>query len=269
MEIYIEDFIIQNTLINFCLLKLVELTTKTKTSVLKLIISSLLGAAFSVFCATFITNNRVLNMLKFVCAILMIIICFKQSLKQFIFNFLLLFIYTFAIGGAITSLSSTSYKTNFGVIISSKINLYTVCIFVIILSYIFQFVCKHLRFKIKSNGLIFKIKLYKDNNSISVNAYLDTGNFLNINGKPVIIVDILSYLKLTKTSLLDFYIAKSEKINTSTVTGNRCLKVFLLDKVEILSNNRKQVLTNQYIAINTESSFKHLNYQALLSPMLF
>ena len=79
----------------------------------------------------------------------------------------------------------------------------------------------------------------------------------------------ISYLKLTKSNLIDFYLSKLEQINTSTVTGNRCLKLVLLDKVEIITNKRKQILKNQYIAINTESSFKNLNYQALLNPMLF
>lgn len=267
MEIYIELFLLQNIIINFCLLRLIEITTKTKTTFFKLLLSSIIGASFSVVSAIYINTNLTMNLLKLICAILMLFIAYKQSFKQFIFNFILLFVYTFAFGGAVTNLSGSIYQTNFGVIISSKINLELICIIILALTYIFQLIFKHIKFKIKTNNLIYKIKLFKNNKSISINAYLDTGNFLNFNGKPVIIVDLNSYLKLTNLDLIDFHLSSCEKINTNTVTGNKYLKVFTLDKIELLANNKSYEFKDQYIAVNT--NFKNSNYQALLSPMLF
>jgi len=268
MEIYIEEFLIQNILINLCLLKLIEITTKCKTSFFKLFLASIVGSCFSVAVVYFLNKLLIVNILKFMCALIMLSIAYKQGKKQLIFNLILLFIYTYAFGGAVSSLISTTYVTNFGIITNTKVNLNIICLIILIITYLFQFIAKNIKFKLKTNNLIYKLKLFKNNRNISVNAYLDTGNFLNINGKAVIIVDLDSYLKLTKSNLIDFYLTKTEQIKTGTVTGNSNLKVFLLDKVEIEINNKTQILTNQYIAVNTNPSFKNANYQALLSPLI-
>ncbi len=266
MTIYIEAFLIQNILINFCLLRLVYLTTKSTTKTYKMIFSAIFGAIFSVLGAILLKNVIILNIFKLLAAIVMIIIAFKCTRKQFIFNFILLFIYTYSLGGAITSLSGTSYFTSFGVIISSKINLYAVTIFIIVLTYIFELVVKHIKFKVKTNNLIYPITLYKNRKKIKIDAYLDTGNLLSFNDSPVIILDINSYLKLTDKNLIDYYITPGEYISTGTVNGTNKLKIEKLDKLEIKLNGKNKVINNQLVAIS--SSFKSTNYKALLSPAI-
>jgi len=267
MTIYIELFLIENILINFCLLKLIYLTTKNNSSIIKLIISSIIGAGFSVISAIFISNYLILNILKFICGFIMIFIAFKQTKKQFIFNFILLFIYTFAFGGAITMLATNSYLYPFGLIITSKFNLSIVTLILIGLTYIFEQVCNNLKQKTKTNNYIYKIKLFLDENSLTINAFLDTGNQLNHNGLPVVVVDFNTYLKLTNNNLGLFF-KNAETIKTSTIVGSNGLKVFKLDKLEIINKNKKVILNNQLIAVTTKN-FGENNYQALLSPLLF
>ena len=127
MTIYIETFLLQNTLINLCLLKLVNTTTKYHTTLFKLTMTSLIGAVFSVISAMFLTNNHLLNLLKIICAIVMLKSAFKLNKKQLFISFVLLFVFTYSLGGAIISLSSASYLTSFGVVISSKFNLTFIC----------------------------------------------------------------------------------------------------------------------------------------------
>ena len=100
-----------------------------------------------------------------------------------------------------------------------------------------------------------------------MNAYLDTGNFLNHNGQPVLILDLDAYLKLTKINIISFYTTKTEEIKTGTVNGHNNLKIFRIDKMEIKNGKSKTELKNQIIAINTTNCFKNTNYQALLSPL--
>lgn len=268
MEIYIEIFLIQNILINFCLLKLVCVSTKQNTTFFKLLVASTIGAGFSVFSAIVIINTYLLNIIKLACAIIMIMLAFKQSKKQFITNLILLFVYTFALGGAITNLCSTTYQTSFGLIMSSKFSLELICVVIIILTYIIEMVAKHHTYRAKTNNYIFPILLEQNSNKIKINAYLDTGNLLSFNGNPVIVLDLDCYLKLTKTNLINFYLSKSEKINTGTVTGTNNLKIFKLDKITIFKGKNKIELNNQYIAVNANNSFKNTNYQALLSPLM-
>lgn len=268
MTIYIESFILQNLIINFCLLRLVKITVKPKTSFFRLMCASIVGALFSVVGAMFLTNNIMLNSLKFVCAVLMVLLAFKQTKRQFVFNFILLFIYTFALSGAITNLAGNCYATSFGVIISSKISLEMVLGFVIVLTYLFELVAKHLKFKIKTNNLIYPITLHFNNNKISINAFLDTGNFLKYNNQPVVIVDLAAYLKLTKKSYMNFVLSKAETVNLGTVTGKNSLKLFKIDLLDVKVDGKIKSFKNQYIAVNTMANFKNTNYQALITTGL-
>ena len=268
MTIYIESFVIQNILINFCLLRLTYLTIKQKTSFFRIFAASIVGAGFSVVAAMFLKDVFIMNILKFISAFLMIIVAFKQTKKQFLFSYIMLFFFTYAIGGAITSLSGTSYHTIFGVIISSKISLEAVALFVIILTYIFELVAKHIKFKMKLNNLIYPITLCLNNNKITINAFLDTGNLLKFNGEPVVIVDLNAYLKLARENYINFLIEKSENVLLNTVNGKKQIKIFKIDYLEINIDNAIKTIKNQYIAVNSANSFKNTNYQALLTPGL-
>ena len=267
MTIYIETFLLQNTLINLCLLKLVNTTTKYHTTFLKLVIASLIGAVFSVISAMFLTNNHLLNLLKIICAVVMLKSAFRITKKQLFISFILLFVYTYSLGGAIISLSSASYLTNFGVVISSKFNLTFICLMIIIFTYAIDMIAKHQKNRTKTNNYIYPVELELNDNKIKINAYLDSGNLLQFNEKPVIILDLNSYLQLTKTDLINFYLNNSNSVTTNTVTGSQNLKVFKIDKITIFSKTKVEI-KDQYIAINTNNSFKNTNYQALLSPLM-
>lgn len=268
MTIYIESFLIQNILINFCLLRLVYLTTKSKTSTFKLVLSAIVGAIFSVVCAYLLTSNLIMNAIKLITSIAMIIIAFNVNFKQFLFDFILLFAYTYAVFGAIIALSSASYFTSFGVVTASKINLNLIAILVIVLSYIFELVCKHIKFKIKSNNLIFPITLIDNGNKVKIDAYLDTGNLLNVAGEPVIVVDASEIMKLKKINFINLYLYKGETVATNTVCGSDNLKIFKIDSMQLKIGKEIKNYTNQLVAVNLSNTFKNTNYKALLSPLL-
>ena len=268
MDIYIEEFLIQNVIINFCLLRLVYLTLKPKTRFVNLMLSSIVGGSFSVISAICLTDKLSMNILKLLCSIFMILIAFRQSKKQFIYSYILLFLYTYALGGAMTSLGSHHQYTSFGVITYSEINMYLVCLGIIAITYIFELIVKTIKFRFKSNTFIYQITLKHNNRKLSINAYMDTGNLLNLEGKPIIIVDLDIYLKLTNTNMIDFYLNKTNNITAGTVTGNNNLKIFTIDEITINLGKQTIVHKNQLIAVNTTSNFKNTNYQALLSPMI-
>ena len=267
MTIYIESFLIQNILINFCLIKLIHSTTKCKSTFFKMLLASIVGASASIVSIYFIENVPLLNITKLATAILMISIAFKQGKKLFVTNFILLFLYTYSFGGLITSFNSKTYFTTSGMITLNKFSLEIICLLITIFTYIFDLVVKHLKLKIQTNNLIYDITLTHNNKSVTVHAYLDTGNFLNHNGNPVLIVDLNTYLKLTRSNLIDFYLSKSDKLSASTISGNNNLKCFKIDKLNITHKTIKKELNNQIIAINTSNCFKNTNYQALLSPL--
>lgn len=266
MTIYIEEFLFQNILINFCLLRLVFLTCKPQSNTFKLVAASIVGAAFSVVAGVCLKNLVIINLFKIFSAVLMALIAFKQTKKQFVFNLILLFAFTHAFGGIITNFSSSAYITNFGVVISSKIKLETVCAVCVGLTYLFEMVFKHIKFKIKSGHFIYKTTLIKNNRKLTINAFLDTGNLLTLNGKPVIILDLKTYLKLNKVSLIDFYLKPSQQIALNSVAGTTNLKVFEIDKIIVNTGKKAKQIIAPLIAVNCDGCFEKTNYKALLSP---
>lgn len=268
MTIYIEYFLLQNIVINFCLIRLVYLTTKNKTNNFRLLFASILGACFSVVSAIFISNTLLINCLKFISAIVIITTSFKSSLKGLILNVILLFLYTHALGGIIISLSSNTHVTSFGIVTSSKLNLWLIMFLVIVFTYIFELATKNISFKIKTNNLIYKTTLSLNKKNLTINAFLDTGNMLNYNDKPVLIIDLESYLKLANISIVDYLNNKTNYISTGTVTGNSKLKLFTIDKVTIFKDKQKLIIEQPYIAIQQNALFKKTNYQGLLSPLM-
>lgn len=266
MEIYIEDFLIQNFLINFCLLKLVEVTTKSKTSIFRLVLSSILSAGFSVVSVIYIGNSFAMNISKLICSLLMVAIAFKNSKKSFVFNYILLFVFTYAIGGTITSICCNAYVTNFGTVITSNVNLSKITMCVIFLTYIIQFVAKKMKFKIKSNNYIFPIKIYFNNAILDLKAFLDTGNLLSYNNNPVLVLNSLTVLKMNSKIFVDSF-KNSCFLQTNTVVGVKKLPIIQCEKVEIKINKAKKCFSNVYLALS--QNFSASNYDALLSPYFF
>lgn len=268
MNIYIEDFIFQNLIINFCLLRLIKLTTKTITTTTKLIVASLLSALLSLFSTLYISNLTLCNIIKITSMLMMLIIGFKQTKKQMFLNVILLFILNYSFYGVINSFSSFFYYTNFGIISVSNINLSHLPIAFLILSYIYEFYCKQAKIKHKQNNYIYKICLKHNKKTITTQAFLDTGNMLNYLGEPVIILDLNTYLNLTNINLINFYLTPAKEINLSTLAGNEKLKLFQIDELTVIVNNKRKIIKNQYVAINNNNIFTHTNYHALLSSGL-
>lgn len=270
MEIYIEDFLIQNIVINLCLLRLVQITTKSKTSFFRLLLASILGAGFGVISASVLSQAIIINVLKIVCALVMIKLSFKTNFKCFVANFLLLFGYTLALGGFVLATQTNASFTSFG-IVTTNINLWFAMLTCLIFSYIFEHIAKHIKLKINLNNLVYKVKLTNKNNSLTINAFLDTGNMLTIDGKPVMILDLSSYLALTNKSYIDYVLNPpvSPNLSLNTVAGNTNLKLVTLSKMQIVCGNKTKEILSPIVAINQVNKFQSTNYQALISPAFF
>ncbi|MBR1988711.1 MAG: sigma-E processing peptidase SpoIIGA [Clostridia bacterium] len=266
MTIYIEEFLLQNIIINFCLLRLLYVSTKYRTNNLKLVSSAIVGAVFSAVSAMFLTDQMLINILKLVCSFLMIFISFNLKTKQFIFSYILLFVYTYALGGALMSFASNSQITTSGIIMQSNYSLELITLFIVLLTYIFELSLKHTKNKILNNNYIYKIQLKSGKNTLKINAFIDTGNNLSYNGKSVMILDNQCFFKLMDIKTI---LNKDNTIlKVATISGVKNLRIHLLDEVKIFSNNKPKIIKNQYVAIDQTNSFSSTNYQALLSPSM-
>lgn len=265
MTIYIEDFLLQNIIINFCLLRLVYISTKYRTKNYKLLLSSIIGAVFSSISAKFVSDMLVTNIIKILCSFLMILFSFNLSKKQFIYSYILLFIYTYALGGVMIGFASNSYFSSNGIIMQSKFSLEIITLLIVSFTYIFEISLKHTKNKILNSNFIYNIQIKSGKRTLKIKAFIDTGNNLSFNGKSVMVLDNSCFLKLID---LTYFTSKTQSIKTSTVSGSKTLTLFMLDEIKIFSNKKTKIIKNQYIAIDNMNSFHNTDYQALLSPAM-
>ena len=76
-----------------------------------------------------------------------------------------------------------------------------------------------------------------------------------------------SYLKLSKTNIIQFLSSKSNQIATSTINSKNNLRLVQIDSLEMTIDKTNVKFNKPYLAISTSNSFKNTNYQALLSPL--
>lgn len=267
MIVYVEFVLIQTIIINFCLLKLVKITTKNQSTLFRIFLASCFGAMCHIVAIRLLSNKIVLNLIEFCAICVMLKICFKINVKQHVYSLILMYIFSFSLSGFATAMNSRTYYTTFGTVTTAKFNVDAICLLIILATYIYELVLNHIKTRISTSSLIYNIKLMHKNKHIKTQAFLDTGNCLNFNGSPVIVLDLFSFLKLYNYDLINFFKQNTEVLSTSTVNGTSNLKIFKIDKIEIYHKNKKIKHFNQYVAVNTNDCFKNSNYKALISPM--
>ena len=89
MEVYVEYVIIDNLIIDFLLLKLSTKTAQVRSSLTRLILSSVIGTAVAVIMPLFSINSVLQVIIKLLLSITMCLISAKtDNLKKHLINFL-------------------------------------------------------------------------------------------------------------------------------------------------------------------------------------
>lgn len=220
MIIYIDIFLIENTILNLIVLVSTVYVSKINIRFYKLVILSFIGSIYTII-EMYIFSLYYNSVLKLIIKILVIIVCvilvckgtLKEKVKFMFVFFMISFIY-----------SGISYFViyNFNVFSIKYIGISFVVSF--ILCYIFS--------KINNNGLnsknrICNIEVYINNKNLKLQALIDSGNMVKdpVGGRDVIIIESdelktvfdINYLKflkgITEGKLLDTYDSEIEKEN--------------------------------------------------------
>lgn len=220
MIIYIDIFLIENTILNLIVLVSTVYVSKINIRFYKLVILSFIGSIYTII-EMYIFSVYYNSVLKLIIKILVIIVCvilvckgtLKEKVKFMFVFFMISFIY-----------SGISYFViyNFNVFSIKYIGISFVVSF--ILCYIFS--------KINNNGLnsknrICNIEVYINNKNLKLQALIDSGNMVKdpVGGRDVIIIESdelktvfdINYLKflkgITEGKLLDTYDSEIEKEN--------------------------------------------------------
>ena len=289
VTIYVDVVLIENLIMNYIILLATGVVLKQKISHIRLIISSLLGAIYTV-----ISYSQILKMysgitLKILLSIIMVYIAFNpQKLKILLKNLLIFYLTSFVFGGAAFALIYIVKPQN--IIMKNGLFLGTYPLKNVMLGAIIGFAIiimafKIVKTKITKKDILCDIEIKINKKIIKTTAMLDTGNMLKdpFTNTPVVVVErTLLYDCIPKQILNnleeilggDFekipeeikeeYISKLKLIPFSSLGKQNGMLVGIKPEyVKIKQDGKDQIERNVIIGIYDKSLTKKGEYRAL------
>ncbi|MBO5851796.1 MAG: sigma-E processing peptidase SpoIIGA [Clostridia bacterium] len=271
MEVYVEYVIIDNLIIDFLLLKLSTKTVQVRSSLIRLLLSSVIGTVVAVIMPLFTLNNVLQVMVKLLLSITMCLISAKtDSLKKHIVNFLFFVFYTFLLGGAIIALFyfagvdyNLYFTLNYNSFMPIGITVLIVYIFYILLTKLIK-----RALAVKNIYPFFrKCAVVINGKKFFINGYIDSGNLLFENkfNLPIIVASKKLSHKLFESGLK---IKNQGTVKFQTAGGNGEMQIFIIDKLIIYNGISVSTVKNVLIGKSSQN-FYGGECDLLLHPSLF
>ena len=264
MKVYVEQIILTNLLIDFCILLIISKIIYYKPNFKRIILSSLFGS-ISCLILPFCTTTLLTNLLKILSAIIMLQIL-NINKKQLIPSVILMLIISYIFGGAI--LANFGSNTSNGYAINLK-NL--IPIFIIVFTFTL-IVCKLITFiksKIITNSNIYPITLINGVIKINIDSFIDSGNGLLDENQPVSLINFDTFKRLTNLTLDQYLhnqfntLTNPHFISANTIAGKRKILVFTIDELHLNSTQHK-VYKNVKLGVSLHFD-NNKNYKAILN----
>ena len=195
MTVYLDVIFIENLVLNFIIIYVTGIISKSKIKPLRIFVGSAIGAIYSII--YYIVNIKIYSsiIIKIILSIVLIYISFNsKNIKKLLKQVLLFYLVSCVFGGAAISIiymfDSQKITIQNGVIIGNY-TLKTILIGVIIGFSIIIIAFNIIKTKISNKDLICDVNVVLDNIKINTKAMIDTGNFLKepITNLPVIVME--------------------------------------------------------------------------------
>lgn len=241
----------ENFSIDFILLYLAGKTIRGKVRLLPLLFSALLGTAFALFFPLLPLPSLLSAALKILFGG---VICFlayrKERLKILLSTTGIFYFYSFTLGGLLTAIYSffgLEYTASGQFVISHAplpLVLFSSAAFGILIRMLLPQILKKIKLKKKS----VKCKLFLHGNSVETTALLDSGNLFLWREQPVSVISI----SLAARLIHDFScVTKSHRVKVTTVSGEKELSVFQIEKMEIYSDGHAHTIEGVNLAVSS------------------
>ena len=286
MTIYLDIVLLENFVINYIILLATGIINKTKIKVIKLAISSAIGALYAVL--SFTSNLQIYEgvFLKILLSVAMIYIAFKPERMKTLFKQLMLFyLVSFAFGG--TAFALLYYIRPQDILMKNGVLIGTYPIKIAILGAIIGAIIayiasKGIKNKLNKKDMFCEINIKLDSKVLKVKAMIDTGNMLKepITGAPVIIVEDKALEDFFPEQILveseniingnlsmvdDKYVVKLKVIPfTSLGKQNGMLLGIKADEAEIITEENVYIINNVVVGIYDKPLTKNGKYNALI-----
>ena len=111
MQVYIEDAVLQNLIINYMLLSISNFAINEKSKWYKLLLVSIFGACFAFMLSFFKIKMEFLIPIKILCAVLITLFMTKgDNIKKYLLFFFVFLSSTFVMGGCVGALENLLQK---------------------------------------------------------------------------------------------------------------------------------------------------------------
>ena len=273
MTVYIDQYILINTILNFVILRITKSIIESKSSNPRLLASSIAGALFAIL-MLFPQVKTITNILgKIIFSLILTGISFKSScFKVFLKNLAVFYLVSFTLGGCAYAFINLPGSENY--IDSTKLLCITVFISYMILNVITHIYEKHF----KNGSLIHKLSITLNDKFIETDCFYDTGNNLKepLTKMPVIVTDIKALESVLperfvidfsnnkdvlKLYALNYGNLKLKLIPYHTITDNGFILGFVPTKVLIDEKETKAI-----IGITALNVSKDKSYNAIVNP---
>ena len=279
MNVYIEDAIFDNVLINFTILSLTVFSLRQKLIFWKVLVSSMFGCFIAVFLTFFNLSFTIQIIIKVITGLIMCLMIVKRFDFANISLFFVVFLsFTFLMGGFCFFIiylfngEMTNLETlNYNLPINLKIIFGLLGLYVFFLIKAIQVFYK----KQKIESFYYNLEIFCNNKKIKLKAYLDSGNLLqdSESGLPIIIVNFKTFNKIfnNQISVLDFltnklnHKIKGKYIKVNSVTTNSKMFIFEPKCVTLKEKNGQVKKINVLIGV-ANANFNN-NFEVLLNPL--
>ena len=289
MKIYLDIILLENICMNYIILYATSVITKTKPKVIKILIGSTIGAIYAVIVVLNILDiyqNIIFKIL--VSAVIVYISIESKTLKILLRNLLIFYVTSFTFGGVAFAMLYFIKPEN--IIMKNGLYIGTYPIKIALMGGIVGYTIliaafANIKKKFSRKDLYCKIIIEADENIATINALVDTGNFLKdpITGTPVVVIekDALNQVipkeilentekimtgKMELQGELEEYKSKLRVIPfTSLGKQNGMLLGIKVEKITIINDEEEKEIKNVIIGIYEKNLTKENKYKALIN----
>ena len=209
MTIYLDVVIVENLIMDAIIIYATAIVLKVKIRHLRIIISSLIGAIYSVL--SYISDLEIYNnlFLKIFLSIVMVYIAFSpQNIKTLMKQILIFYLTSFLFGGVAFALIYVIKPQEILMKNGLFLGMYplkTVFLGAIVATAILITAFKVVKSNITKKDMMCNISIELNNKTVNIKTMIDTGNMLKepISGLPVIVVENTALYELIPKEILD------------------------------------------------------------------
>lgn len=274
MLVYVEQVILDNLIINYILLFVVSLCLKEQTTKTRLFFASSTGTIFAVLFPMFNVGGFVLIILKILLGMVLILIAFEyKTMKKCLLEFFAFLFLTAIFGGLcfalLLALDPNIELQNGTFVYSLNIPIGIYILLIAVISKLLVDISGVMNVKIQSKKFEYDMIITNDKNKLKVKVYLDTGNLLCENGRPIIIINFKTFKKLFNIETIDFLkgnykIQNSRYIEIDMATKKDRMLVFNVDNVSICLGEENKKIVNAVLGLSTSDLKEKIGCDAIM-----